>query len=137
MKKGIFTISLDTELAWGVVDTPKNLMKNLKYYKKSREVIDKLLLLFQQYEISATWAVVGHLFLDTCKPVNGQKHPEILRSNYPRSKNDWFVWGVAITSVIPSFTAIFAISTDSSMLRAPSSSPGKIWQCVSTITMPH
>jgi peptidoglycan/xylan/chitin deacetylase (PgdA/CDA1 family) len=90
LEKGIFTISLDTELAWGVVDKPKYLKSNLKYYEKTREVIEKLFVLFTQYEVSATWAVVGHLFLDTCKPVNGQKHPEILRSNYPRYKNDWF-----------------------------------------------
>lgn len=90
LEKGIFTISLDTELAWGVVDKPGTLKLSLIYYEKTRDVIDELLVLFKRYEVSATWAVVGHLFLDTCKPVNGQKHPEIPRSYYPWYKSDWF-----------------------------------------------
>lgn len=89
-EKGIFTISLDTELAWGAVDKPETLNANMKYYEKTREVIDRLLLIFRQYNISATWAVVGHLFLESCELNNGKKHPENPRSSYPWYKKDWF-----------------------------------------------
>ena len=90
LEKGIFTISLDTELAWGMVDKPEALKANMKYYERTRDVIDQLLLLFKKYEISATWAFVGHLFLETCSLIGGQKHPEIPRSNYPWYRDDWF-----------------------------------------------
>jgi hypothetical protein len=61
---GIFTLSLDTELAWGAADKPRLLTKNMIYYRKTRKVIDCLLELMDKYQIPATWAVVGHLFLD-------------------------------------------------------------------------
>lgn len=67
LKKGVFTLSLDTELSWGAVDKPHALIKNRPYYEKSREVTDKMLSLMEKYNISATWAVVGHLFLDKCE----------------------------------------------------------------------
>ncbi len=90
LEKGIFTISLDTELAWGANDKPDVLKSNVKYYEKTRDVIDRLLILFKQYEIPATWAVVGHLFLEQCQLNGGEKHPEIPRSSYPWYRKDWF-----------------------------------------------
>ena len=88
-KQGIFTISLDTELAWGMFDKV-DVEKKREEYLKTREVIDELLDLFEKYNISATWAVVGHLFLDRCKKENGIKHPDLKRPDYDWYDKDWF-----------------------------------------------
>ena len=60
-QKGIFVISLDFELYWGVSESRK-----LNDYKENLinvpNVIKELLALFKQYEIHATWATVGFLF---------------------------------------------------------------------------
>ena len=85
--KTIFIISLDVELLWGYVATPTHnavrLMKNDD--KKGRDCIDTLLALFEKRNIPATWAVVGHLFLDHCEKEGGIPH-----KNMPRFKEDWY-----------------------------------------------
>ena len=60
-KYGIFTVSLDFELYWGVRDkrTIEDYEKNLEGAKKAIEVI---LEVFEEYEVHATWATVGFLF---------------------------------------------------------------------------
>lgn len=87
--KGIFTLSLDFELIWGTADL------GLEHFRKvcvieRQIVIDRLLQLFEEFDISATWAILGHLFLDKCEPQNGIKHPEIARPNFNWIKEDWF-----------------------------------------------
>ncbi|MCG5497803.1 polysaccharide deacetylase family protein [Ectothiorhodospira variabilis] len=60
-----FVISLDFELHWGVserVDHPEH-PYNANLYG-AREVVPRLLELFQRRKISATWATVGKLFAD-------------------------------------------------------------------------
>ncbi|OIO48503.1 MAG: hypothetical protein AUJ32_00405 [Parcubacteria group bacterium CG1_02_40_82] len=86
LEKGIFILSLDTELAWGSHGEEKY----MQYYRKERQVINELLSLFEKYKIKATWAMVGHLFLDSCRPINGVKHPEIVRPKCGWLKGDWF-----------------------------------------------
>src|SRR3989344_1457776 len=61
MKKGVFCLSLDTELLWGRHDGNWRLFE--KNALRVRPVIKKLLQLFKKYKIPATWAIVGHLFL--------------------------------------------------------------------------
>lgn len=60
---GIFTISLDFELYWGLRDHV-----SMSEYRSNllgaRRAIPKLLSLFEEYEIHATWAVVGFLMFD-------------------------------------------------------------------------
>lgn len=64
MKKDLFgtmIISLDFELIWGFqekkdVDSFKNRLSH------TREVIPRILELFEKYDVSATWATVGMLF---------------------------------------------------------------------------
>lgn len=62
--KGIFVISLDFELYWGVRDK-----STIESYKDnllgSRAVIPLLLELFNDYKVQATWAIVGFLFCKT------------------------------------------------------------------------
>ena len=61
MENGVFIISLDFELHWGVSDhrTIESYYENLK---NTPEVVRRLLALFEQKNISATWATVGMLF---------------------------------------------------------------------------
>jgi hypothetical protein len=61
---GRFIISLDYELYWGVRD-----LLPLAYYREhmsqEREIVPKLLELFDQNKIYSTWAVVGFMFAET------------------------------------------------------------------------
>jgi len=61
MRKGIFTISLDFELFWGVRDhrTLKTYGENIRNVHR---VVPRLLQLFAEYEVHCTWAAVGFLF---------------------------------------------------------------------------
>ena len=58
---GNLVISLDFELLWGVFDVVDYKKKN-DYFEKTREVIPGILDLFLEYEVHATWAIVGMLF---------------------------------------------------------------------------
>jgi peptidoglycan/xylan/chitin deacetylase (PgdA/CDA1 family) len=85
--KPTFIISLDTELIWGYAGYPSSkevsLMKNDD--TRGRGCIDTLLSLFEKHNIPATWAVVGHLFLDHCECEDGIPHKDM-----PRFKEDWY-----------------------------------------------
>lgn len=86
----IFTISLDTELVWGLIHTPGTRFKEyvdllLKDETKCRGAIDFLLGVFEKYNIPATWAICGHLFLDHCQKENG-----VLHKDMPRFKDGWY-----------------------------------------------
>ncbi len=81
-----FVISIDTEMAWGLVHRPEQTYR----YEQERADLDRLLDLFDHHNIPATWAVVGHLFLSSCRPVDGVKHPEIVRPEYDWFHGDWF-----------------------------------------------
>lgn len=80
MKNGALVISLDFELLWGVFDVV-NWKEKKKYFRDTREVIPQILQLFEQYEISCTWATVGMLF------------------NY-----DWEEWNANIPRVLPEYS---------------------------------
>lgn len=62
-QRGAIVLSLDFELHWGVFDCIE-----LSTYQKNlygaRVAIPKMLDLFNQYEMHATWAIVGLLFCD-------------------------------------------------------------------------
>ena len=63
---GYFIFSLDTELAWGYYDRFEKGMFSLNG-EKERESVHRLLEIFDEFNITATWAVVGHLFYDKCE----------------------------------------------------------------------
>lgn len=69
---GIFTLSLDFELIWGTLDKPKWRRFQHLCQVEREVVIDRLLSLFAEYQVSATWCTVGHLFLDRCNHEAGQ-----------------------------------------------------------------
>ncbi|WP_026838104.1 polysaccharide deacetylase family protein [Gillisia sp. JM1] len=60
---GYLVISLDFELIWGVFDTVEIAQKS-EYFLNTRKVIPKILKLFSDSSIHATWASVGMLFND-------------------------------------------------------------------------
>jgi peptidoglycan/xylan/chitin deacetylase (PgdA/CDA1 family) len=60
---GIFTISLDFELHWGVQDH-KTLASYARNLLGAREAIPRMLELFERYGVHCTWATVGLLFFD-------------------------------------------------------------------------
>lgn len=61
-RPGVLTISLDFELAWGTRNRPAA-AKVGPWLEGTRPAIEKLLSLFESYEVSATWATVGALML--------------------------------------------------------------------------
>ena len=87
--KGTFLLVFDVELAWGFMTMFKIDEWRLRAVGKVRQVLGSVLRLVNDYEISATWALVGHLFLDKCER-NGRPHADMPRPNYAWSEDDWF-----------------------------------------------
>jgi len=73
---GLFILSLDTEIAWGTYGARK-LSRTSHCFNVYRDLFPRLIALLDQYEVPATFAVVGHLFLESC---NG--HDEIPQPHY-------------------------------------------------------
>ncbi|HEX6146223.1 MAG TPA: hypothetical protein VF083_05545, partial [Acidimicrobiia bacterium] len=92
LDRGVFVISIDTELAWSVVHRgavpPEQLLPSRS--AAERKIVEDLLALFARYDTKATWATVGHLFIDNCGVEGGRKHPEIVRPDYEWFEGDWF-----------------------------------------------
>ena len=85
-----FAITFDTELIWGSVDhvTPAEFERR---YPDVRGAIAGIVRLLQTYEVSATWAVVGHLFLDACHlDAGGSAHPSIVLPAPHSSAARWY-----------------------------------------------
>lgn len=64
---------------------------------RERENFDKILGLFNHYDIPVTWATVGHLFLDRCSSEhNGMRHANMPRPAHFENRNwlfnngDWY-----------------------------------------------
>lgn len=68
---GSVVISIDAELAWGFHDLPNPPTHRIE---AARAAWLRLLSLFEEFSIPATWAVVGHLFLEECDGVH-RDHP--------------------------------------------------------------
>jgi peptidoglycan/xylan/chitin deacetylase (PgdA/CDA1 family) len=88
MPHPIFIMSLDTELLWGYILHPQDIAVKLLSEDKSkgRGAIETLLQLFEKYNISATWALVGHLFF------NSNEAKEIVHPRMPEFKEGWLEW---------------------------------------------
>ncbi|HEU5167822.1 MAG TPA: hypothetical protein VFU29_19890 [Chitinophagaceae bacterium] len=85
MSKGIFTISLDFELFWGVRDhrTLESYGENIRNVHK---VVPRLLELFSKYNVHCTWATVGFLFFNEKKEII--KYLPAERPNYKKKEYD-------------------------------------------------
>lgn len=60
-----FIISLDFEIHWGVCDRDNSLTTYRENLLNVREVVPRLLELFVEFEVNATWATVGLLFFES------------------------------------------------------------------------
>lgn len=87
---GTFVLSLDTELAWGTLDKDGAHLYRSQL-ERMRERTAALLNLLQTYNVPATWAFVGHLFLDRCdRVIDGQDpHPDVLAVESSRRGRHW------------------------------------------------
>jgi peptidoglycan/xylan/chitin deacetylase (PgdA/CDA1 family) len=88
LDRGVFTISLDFELIWGTLDRGVDTFREACELERE-VVVDRLLALLAEFEISATWCTLGHLFLESCAPRDGRKHPEIVPPTH-EGITDWF-----------------------------------------------
>ncbi len=84
----MFLFSLDTELAWGGFDKG-GVERYGDLYAGVRQGVDNLLALFQKYQIHATWAVVGHLFLESCSREGADNHNHVLQPEYRWYPDGW------------------------------------------------
>ena len=67
LERGVFCISIDLELGWGYVDNPS--VEHMRLVQRlERPVISRLLEIFGEYEIPATWATVGRLLEREAEP---------------------------------------------------------------------
>jgi peptidoglycan/xylan/chitin deacetylase (PgdA/CDA1 family) len=90
LDKGVFTLSIDFELLWGTQD----LFGTRRYARACRVerevVVDRLLRLFAEHGVSATWCIVGHLMLGQCTPQNERSHPDMARPMHRWVQGDWY-----------------------------------------------
>ena len=93
MENGALVISLDFELLWGVFDKV-DWREKKEYFQNTRELIPKMLRLFEEYEVSCTWATVGMLFNENWDEWN-HNIPEIL-PNYENDKLSAYKYGKSI-----------------------------------------
>lgn len=80
LPKGVVTISLDFELAWAWVYAKHPGVNWVEIGLHERAQVPKILRAFDEFGVPATWATVGHLFLEECKrDEHGRAHPDMPR----------------------------------------------------------
>jgi colanic acid/amylovoran biosynthesis glycosyltransferase len=98
LPRGVVTISIDFELAWGWAYA-KGLSREdaIRIGLRERSQVPEILAQMDTYGIPCTWATVAHLFLEKCeRNGNGLAHQGIVRTphfenNYWKfSSGDWF-----------------------------------------------
>ena len=86
--RGLLVVSIDLELAWGTCDRPLAPAQR-RALVRERAIVPRLLRSFAEFDVRATWAVVGHLLLEACPRRGGRLHPEIPEPGVP-GKSEWF-----------------------------------------------
>lgn len=93
-EKGGFIISADFELAWAwrYSKLPNPYETALRKAGNARTNFPKLIDLFEKYDFPITWAIVGHLFLDSCTK---EDHKEMARIphfdfHWKFTEGDWY-----------------------------------------------
>ncbi|MDS0475104.1 polysaccharide deacetylase family protein [Natrinema sp. 1APR25-10V2] len=81
---GSVVLSLDAELGWGFHDLPNPPAERVEAGRRGWSVMLDLL---EEYDIPATWAVVGHLMLDDCDGKHAD-HPAP-DGWFERERTDW------------------------------------------------
>ena len=80
---GTFLLTFDVELIWGVFFDAGWRRRALARWGPVREVFAEILGVLDRHAIPATFAFVGHLFLDRCeRGPDGRTHPEMPRPRH-------------------------------------------------------
>lgn len=120
--EGIFTISLDFELHWGAIGI-KDPDKHAACYKNTTGiVIPRMLELFAEYDVHATWAAVGGLFAKD-KEEWKELCPRI-KPLYTDEKHDPYKWIELHGLNERQHWAYFAPETIKSILKHPNQEVG-------------
>jgi hypothetical protein len=98
LQRGAVSFSIDFELAWAwIYAKGKSREEAIQIGLRERAQVPLILEQMDAYNIPATWATVGHLFLEKCeRGPNGLAHPEMARlphfeSEYWSFKSgDWY-----------------------------------------------
>ncbi len=64
---GYFVFSLDTELAWGSLWNQLPPKRSSRNGRTERETIKRLLGMMNEFGVTATWAITGHMFYERCE----------------------------------------------------------------------
>ncbi|WP_205509178.1 polysaccharide deacetylase family protein [Longitalea arenae] len=86
--QSIFTISLDFELHWGVLDKRDRLAREA-CYKNTLRAVPQMLELFAKYDAHVTWATVGSLFAgdqEEWETLAPSIEPDYVQENYSAYK---------------------------------------------------
>jgi peptidoglycan/xylan/chitin deacetylase (PgdA/CDA1 family) len=86
---GAFTLSVDVEGLWGLFFV-RSYVKDQRAAKAGRRALPAMLALLEERRMRATFAFVGHLFLDRCGPWKGEAHPGAPRPWYSWYPHDWY-----------------------------------------------
>ena len=90
LRRGVFTLSLDFELVWGSRDLmadPSALVEEAHITRE--QVFLPLLTMLEDRDIRATWATVGHLFLDHATRTDGTLHPDLVPPTHAWRSRPW------------------------------------------------
>jgi predicted deacetylase len=97
LDRGAVTISLDFEMAWGWQYTKNIEVDPVAKGLQEREQVPLILSKLEVLNFPATWATVGHLFLDRCsRGAGGLAHYDIPRvrpfenMNWKFASGDWY-----------------------------------------------
>lgn len=86
---GSFTLSVDVEGLWGLFFV-RSYVEEPSAAEAGRRALPRMLELLAERRMKATFAFVGHLFLDRCGPWKGAPHPEAPRPRYSWYDRDWY-----------------------------------------------
>lgn len=89
LPRGAFTISIDYEFALGFADSDLH-DADKERIRREVDVVNRLLDLFERYNVPATWAITGHLLEEKCSWKGDVPHPEYPRPIRKRERRDWF-----------------------------------------------
>jgi len=84
-----FVLSVDVEALWGLFFV-RSYVDDPSAATAGRTALPRLGTLLAERGMAATFAFVGHLFLDACGPWEGRAHPDHLRPDYPWYDRDWY-----------------------------------------------
>ncbi len=91
LPRGVFTLSLDFELVWGSRDLHADPSALVEEAHITREVLfEPMLAMLENRGLRATWATVGHLFLDSAERIDGTLHPDVVPPQHAWQTNGWF-----------------------------------------------